>query len=74
MEHLHCLPVKMSFPDQDARPRGVTRHAGRPCMKKEAAKKSLGHKKTLLRSLHHSAKTARRLPRWVVVPPGRRRR
>ena len=41
----------------------MTRHARRPCTKKEAAKKSLGRKKTLLRSQHRNIKTARRLLR-----------
>ena len=63
LRHLH---IKTSPSHQGVRPRGATHRAGRPRMKKEAAKKSLGRKKTLLRSQHHSAKSARRLPRWRV--------
>ena len=66
MERLHHLRIKTAPSHQDARPRGVTRHAGRPRMKKEAAKKSLGRKKTLLRSQHRSTKTVRHLLRWRV--------
>ena len=61
MERLHHLCIKMLSSQQGARSRGVTRHARRPCTKKEAVKKSLGRKKTLLRSQHHCVKAARRL-------------
>ena len=48
---------------QGMRPPGATHRVGRPCAKKEAAKKFLVRKKTLPRSQHHYDKTVRRL-RW----------
>nr|XP_020182391.1 vegetative cell wall protein gp1-like [Aegilops tauschii subsp. strangulata] len=51
---------------QGTRPPGVTYHAGRPREKKEAAKRSPGCKKMLLRSQRHRDKTACRL-RWRRV-------
>ena len=51
---------------QGVRPPGVTHHVGRPYAKKEAAKKSLDRKKTLLRSQHHRVKTAYCLQRRRV--------
>ena len=63
MEHLCHLRVKMSPSHQDARPRGVTHRAGRPRVKKEAARRSLGRNKMLLHSQHRHVKTVRRL-RW----------
>ena len=51
MEHLHHLPVKTEPLDEGARPRGVTCHAGRPRVKKKAARRSSGRAKMLQRSL-----------------------
>ena len=63
MERLHHLCPKTVPWHQDARPLGATRRAGCLRAKKEAAKKSLGRKKMLLRSQHHRIKTACRLRR-----------
>ena len=61
MERLHHLRTKMALWRQDAWPLSVTHGAGRPCVKKEVAKKFPGHKKTLMRSRRHHDKTACRL-------------
>ena len=50
------------------RPHGTTCRVRRPCKKREAAKKSLGHEKTPLRSQRHHGKTARRL-QWRCADP-----
>ena len=66
MEHLRHLPVKTSPSDQGARPHGATRRAGRPRVKKKAARRSSGRTNMLLHSQHHHVKTARRLRWWRV--------
>ena len=58
MECLHHLRIKTLPSHQDARARGMTCHAGHPRTKKEAAKKSLSRKKTLLHSQRCHVKTA----------------
>ena len=67
-ERLHHLCIKTALWRQGARPPVDTHHVGRPREKKEAAKKSPGRKKTLLRSRHHHNKTACRL-RWRCADP-----
>ena len=66
MERLLHPRIKTSPSHQDAWPPDATHRAGRPHTKKDAAKKSLGRKKTLLHSQHHCVKAACRL-RWRRV-------
>ena len=51
MERLRHLPIKTSPSHQGARPDGVTCRSGRPRVKKKAARRYIGHKKVLQRSL-----------------------
>ena len=51
---------------QEARSRGMIRHAMCPRTKKEATSRSLDRKKTLPHSPHHYVETARRLL-WQYV-------
>ena len=64
--HHHHLRTKTAPWRQGVWPPGATHRVGRPCAKKEAAKKSLVHKKMLPRSQHLCDKTVRRL-RWRRV-------
>ena len=60
-KRLRHLCTKTVFRRQGARPPGATHRVRRPHEKKEAAKKSLVRKKTLLRSGRLYGKTVRRL-------------
>ena len=52
MERLHHLRTKTVPWHQDTRPRSATHRAKHPRVKKEAIKKSLGHKRMLHRCSH----------------------
>ena len=66
MACLHHLDPKTVPWHQGARLHGVIHRARRPCVKKEAAKKSRGREKLHLRSLRHLVKTVRLLRRRRV--------
>ena len=61
MERLHHLCPKTAPWRQGVRPPGVIHRVGRLCAKKEATKKSLIRKKTLLHSRCHYGKIVRHL-------------